>query len=170
MKKHITAEDLIKAQGTISCQKELKEKLMLTETLEEAAEIINYFESDIEMTSFITEMASTGKIPYKWSDFVCKINNLYKWQEQKSDKKYSDEDMLIAYDLGAEEAAEKFAKKFGSEIDSTRYYAFINGAKWQQERMYSEEEVYYILIHHTVELFKKEPITLEDFWNKFKKK
>lgn len=40
-----------------------------------------------------------------------------------------------------EEVAEKFAKKFGSEIDSTRYYAFINGAKWQQERMYSEEEV-----------------------------
>lgn len=40
-----------------------------------------------------------------------------------------------------EEAAEKFAKKFGSEIDSTRYYAFINGAKWQQERMYSYEEV-----------------------------
>lgn len=40
-----------------------------------------------------------------------------------------------------EEAAEKFAKKFGIEIDSTRYYAFINGAKWQQERMYSYEEV-----------------------------
>jgi hypothetical protein len=33
-----------------------------------------------------------------------------------------------------EEVAEKFAKKFGSEIDSTRYYAFINGAKWQQEQ------------------------------------
>ena len=44
------------------------------------------------------------------------------------------------------------------------------GAKWQQERMYSEEEVYDILIHHTIELFKKEKITLEDFWNKFKKK
>lgn len=40
-----------------------------------------------------------------------------------------------------EEAAEKFAKKFGIEIDSTRYYAFINGAKWQQERMYSEEDM-----------------------------
>jgi hypothetical protein len=43
-----------------------------------------------------------------------------------------------------EEVAEKFAKKFGSEIDSTRYYAFINGAKWQQEqdkKLYSEEEV-----------------------------
>jgi hypothetical protein len=49
----------------------------------------------------------------------------------------------------------------------------ILGAKWQQEQdnnKYSEEEVYDILIHHTVELFKKEPITLEDFWNKFKKK
>ena len=40
-----------------------------------------------------------------------------------------------------EEVAEKFAKKFGSEIDSTRYYAFIAGAKWQQERMYTEKEV-----------------------------
>lgn len=42
--------------------------------------------------------------------------------------------------------------------------------KQRMKEMYSEEEVYDILIHHTVELFKKEPITLEGFWNKFKKK
>jgi hypothetical protein len=42
--------------------------------------------------------------------------------------------------------------------------------KQQMKEMYSDEEVYDILIHHTVELFKKEPITLEGFWNKFKKK
>ena len=47
---------------------------------------------------------------------------------------------------------------------------FDKGYKLSQERMYSEKEVYDILIHHTVELFKREPITLEDFWNKFKKK
>ena len=45
-----------------------------------------------------------------------------------------------------------------------------NECEQKQDKRFSEEEVYDILIHHTVELFKKEPITLEDFWNKFKKK
>lgn len=34
-----------------------------------------------------------------------------------------------------EEAAEKFAKNFGTELDSNSYYAFIFGAKWQQEQI-----------------------------------
>lgn len=54
-----------------------------------------------------------------------------------------------------EEAAEKFAKKFGSEIDSTRYYAFINGAKWQQEKMYSEEEVKKLIELHSDFIYSK---------------
>ena len=41
---------------------------------------------------------------------------------------------------------------------------------WQQERSYSEGEVLELLYQHTCELFKKEPMTLEDFFNKFKKK
>ncbi len=62
------------------------------------------------------------------------------------------------------------------EYDAESYLAGIKSDLAQdywckkQERMYSEEEVYDILIHHTVELFKRKPITLEDFWNKFKKK
>jgi hypothetical protein len=97
-----------------------------------------------------------------------------------------------------EEAAKNYAiKKRQRKHLSNREFDlcqgdFINGAKWQheqffnddrvktlekgmeyllkrQETMFSGDEVYDILIHHTVELFKKEPITLEDFWNKFKK-
>ena len=41
-----------------------------------------------------------------------------------------------------EEAAEKFANNYGNpEFDVGVVYGFIEGAKWQQERMYSEEEV-----------------------------
>ena len=73
-----------------------------------------------------------------------------------------------------EEYIEKLYPKDDSRYDFTVTSKIRNGiregAKWQQERMYSEEEVYNILIHHTVELFKREPITLEDFWNKFKNK
>ena len=42
-----------------------------------------------------------------------------------------------------EEAADKyfqFAEKIGGETYSA-YRVFITGAKWQQERMYTEEEV-----------------------------
>jgi hypothetical protein len=76
-----------------------------------------------------------------------------------------------------EEFIQKSYPKTDSHYDFTVTSKIRNGirlgAKWQQEQdnnKYSEEEVYDILIHHTVELFKKEPITLEDFWNKFKKK
>ena len=40
-----------------------------------------------------------------------------------------------------EEAAEKYAKQFDYAEDSSPLIDFIEGAKWQQERMYSEEEV-----------------------------
>jgi hypothetical protein len=40
-----------------------------------------------------------------------------------------------------EEAAEKYAKQFDYAEDSSPQLDFIEGAKWQQERMYSEEEV-----------------------------
>ncbi|MDI3349774.1 hypothetical protein DCBHLPFO_00639 [Mycoplasmopsis arginini] len=68
-----------------------------------------------------------------------------------------------------EEAAEKFAKKFGSEIDSTRYYAFINGAKWQQERMYSVEEVENILIEY-VKTNPTKPYRVVSWFQQIKKK
>jgi hypothetical protein len=38
------------------------------------------------------------------------------------------------------------------------------------EKMYSEEEVYTILVEHTIELFKKEPCTLDEWFEKNKKK
>ena len=72
-----------------------------------------------------------------------------------------------------EEASKRYATDMSGTYYEDLYNAFNNGAKWQQEQdknKYSEEEVYDILIHHTIELFKKEHITLEDFWNKFKKK
>jgi len=47
---------------------------------------------------------------------------------------------------------------------------FINGAEWQQERSYSEEEVYHILCEHTAELFKGSKLTLTDWFEQFKKK
>jgi hypothetical protein len=40
-----------------------------------------------------------------------------------------------------EEAAEKYAKQFDYAEDSSPLIDFIEGAKWQQERMYSEEDL-----------------------------
>jgi hypothetical protein len=47
-----------------------------------------------------------------------------------------------------EEVAEKYVDNFEYSIAHPRRVcknAFINGAKWQQERSYSEEEVYNLL-------------------------
>ncbi|CAB4220006.1 hypothetical protein UFOVP1624_40 [uncultured Caudovirales phage] len=55
------------------------------------------------------------------------------------------------------------------KVIGTKNDTFYNGAKWMQERMYSEEEVYNILVQHTIELFKGQPCTLDEFFEQFKK-
>jgi hypothetical protein len=57
------------------------------------------------------------------------------------------------------------AREYGMVFNAIRF-----GAKWQAERMYSEEEVYDILVEHTIELFKKESKTLNEWFEQFKKK
>jgi hypothetical protein len=48
---------------------------------------------------------------------------------------------------------------------------FKEGAKWQQERSYSEEEVLNILYEHTVYLFgEKKHLLLEEWFEQFKNK
>jgi hypothetical protein len=53
-----------------------------------------------------------------------------------------------------QETLEETAKRiYGSDASKdVEYYAFINGAKWQQERMYSEEDMIrfaeFVATHH----------------------
>jgi len=47
---------------------------------------------------------------------------------------------------------------------------FKQGAKWQQERSYSEEEILNILYKHTEDMLAGKKVTLEQWFNEFKKK
>jgi hypothetical protein len=49
-------------------------------------------------------------------------------------------------------------------------HAFKEGAKWQAENMFSEEEVLNILYKHTEDLLAGKKITLEEWFEKFKNK
>jgi hypothetical protein len=63
-----------------------------------------------------------------------------------------------------EEAAESYGKDIGNK-DGTAQFDFIRGAKWQAERMYSEEEV--------LELLKKSHFVeqnIEEWFKQLKKK
>ena len=64
-----------------------------------------------------------------------------------------------------EEAAEKYWSKQPYNED-----AFIEGAKLQQERMYSEEEVIKILWEYVKPQSTSEGILLDGFLEQFKKK
>jgi hypothetical protein len=68
-----------------------------------------------------------------------------------------------------EETAEKYAELSYYNRDDVN--AFVNGAKWQAERMYSEEEVFEILFKHT-EYFlgNGERMSLTKWFEQFKKK
>ena len=46
----------------------------------------------------------------------------------------------------------------------------FEGAKWQAERMYSEEEVLDILYKHTEDMFKGTRLTLTEWFEQFKNK
>ena len=64
-------------------------------------------------------------------------------------------------------------------INSQPYYGYCTteytegievGAKWQAERMYSEEEVLDILYKHTEDMFKGTRLTLTEWFEQFKNK
>lgn len=74
-----------------------------------------------------------------------------------------------------EEVAERlyptdYGEKSKNIINIIKQEAFIRGAKWQQERSYSEEEVLEILYKHTEDLLAGKEITLEVWFEQFKKK
>ncbi len=76
-----------------------------------------------------------------------------------------------------EEAVERYASKiwdYSSPSEKTLHAnckeAFLKGAKWQQERSYSEEEVLEILYKHTEDLLAGKKITLEEWFEQFKNK
>jgi len=54
--------------------------------------------------------------------------------------------------------------------NSYKQEAFIEGAKWMEERMYTEEEVLKILVSHGNFLYNGEELTLSDWFKQFKKK
>ena len=69
-----------------------------------------------------------------------------------------------------EEVAAEFAKNhsiYPTAQDDTEY-VFINGAKWQQERMYSEEETIQLLIKFNQEIQEVEDVRI--WFEQFKKK
>ena len=71
-----------------------------------------------------------------------------------------------------EEAAREYYKRgqLGFEKAADTEMAFLRGAKWQQERMYSEKEVLSILYKFTEDLLSGQKITLEEWFEQFKNK
>jgi len=73
-----------------------------------------------------------------------------------------------------EEAAVKYSNNFTKDEGKFAIEDFINGAKWQQERSYSEEEVFDLLYKRDLYLLNRDEeveLELPDEWFKqFKKK
>ena len=78
-----------------------------------------------------------------------------------------------------EEAAEKYSNKIWDSSNSNEktlhsncYKAFLKGAKWQAKRMYSEEEVFRLLVHFTERHGKRSITTqcIEIWFEQYKKK
>jgi uncharacterized protein YqgV (UPF0045/DUF77 family) len=78
-----------------------------------------------------------------------------------------------------EEAAERILSKEGIKQHPSGLETYLKGnvinamvemVKWQEERMYSEKEVYHILLEHTAYMFMgKGRKTLTEWFEQFKK-
>ena len=68
-----------------------------------------------------------------------------------------------------EEAAERYTEEHKWE-EQDPWFDFMEGAKWQQERSYSDEEVKNILSKFRHHIFIKEDIDVEKWFEQFKKK
>ena len=68
-----------------------------------------------------------------------------------------------------EEAAKNYAEEYKGE-EQDPWFDFMEGAKWQQERSYSDEEVKNILSKFRHHIFIKEDIDVEKWFEQFKKK
>ena len=69
-----------------------------------------------------------------------------------------------------EEAAEEYVKNFAMSVKSAREIGFIDGAKWQQERMYNEEEVLDILGDFFYDHVNHQSANIEEWFEQFKNK
>ena len=73
-----------------------------------------------------------------------------------------------------EEAAEKYANElpepYNYGINSDKKKGFIEGAKWQQERLYSEEEVKQIIEATLIEYSDFVLADIPQWFEQFKKK
>ena len=91
-------------------------------------------------------------------------------QETTGKKFYESADAVIT--VSKQETFEEVANnwiKNTSEFLSVKN-GFVAGAKWQAERMYSGEEVLNILYKHTEDLLAGKKITLEQWFEQYKKK
>ena len=68
-----------------------------------------------------------------------------------------------------EEAAERYTEEHKWE-EQDPWFDFMEGAKWQQERSYSEEEVIKILYQFHYDLVNSNFDTKEEWFEQFKKK
>ena len=119
----------------------------------------------LEKYYFLDEDAEGSEVEFEIEDFwetgleqVYKVAKLIKPKEPKQET--------------LEEAAKKYATNHGmmAYISAEKEESFIEGAKWQEERMYSEEEVFKILYKsHNAESTSIIANTLKKWFEKFKK-
>jgi hypothetical protein len=83
-------------------------------------------------------------------------------QEQNIDNTMKNNDTL---EFGLMEIELKNTKRILASLEKA-----LEDRDKQIAEMYSKEEVYKILVEHTIELFKKEPCTLDEWFEKYKKK
>jgi len=70
-----------------------------------------------------------------------------------------------------EKVAGKYATDMGGDFHQGIYNAFKKGAKWQQERMYREEEVHHIIQMYSIENYDiGYNISYDEWFEQFKKK
>ena len=96
-----------------------------------------------------TIVTLTGKVYEKGEHPLYKDFRIIEVVDEEGNIHYAFEDELKSYEVKKQETLEEASWKFNplKKLDGEFLrHAFKEGAKWKQERMYSEEEVYNMII------------------------
>jgi len=165
-----TDQDLIK-DGVQAIDDDFLEWFVKNPTCEEIETKLVEFEVDMELGESCIEYGSYYKIILPQEKQKQHLIDIMKADEELGLYEENKKETL-------EEAAEKYADfsndyvplSFGDKFNETTKKDFINGAKWQQERSYSEEEVKRIIDKTLIEYSDFVLADIPHWFIQFKKK
>ena len=164
-------EDCTCIEDTIDFPKQEPKKVLTEEDIfnqKDIDAVTDYINKEQQKQHLIDMMESDEELELYDESREIKLKDVFNDEKKENIKKFIDE---IENPSEPNKALIDAARRYIAGDNYNRYYDdFIEDAKWQQERMYSEEEVIKILYQFHYDLVNSNFDTKEEWFEQFKNK